>query len=114
MGKTCSIKSKKCEYTKVIIRKFPTLNKTDIQTQKYVDGNFAFPKELHKELKAFIKKTNFPVQISNSGISPIMSKWMFKNNYPMFCTIPTMLEHGEHESLQFGEKRKEVPLIAKF
>ncbi len=111
------IPEKKCKYTNEvedIITEYIKGKQINLQTQKYVDGNFAFPKELHKELKAFIKKTNFPVQISNSGISPIMSKWMFKNNYPMFCTIPTMLEHGEHESLQFGEKRKEVPLIAKF
>ncbi len=107
------IPEKKCEYTKAEIKSF-TINNQLIQTQKYVDGNFAFPKELHKELKKFIKKTNFPVQISNSGISPILSKWMFKNDYPMYVTIPTMVEHGEHESLQFGEKRKSVPLIAKF
>lgn len=108
------IYEKKCNYTNSKIKEYYFSIMTKIQTQKYVDGNFAFPKALHKELKAFIKKTSFPVQISNSGISPIMSKWMYKNDYPMFCTIPTMLEHGDHESLQFGERRKEVPLIAKF
>lgn len=58
-------------------------------------------------------KNDVPVLKSSSGIGKAVSMAFYRNGIDMYCTIPTMIGHGEHESIQFKEGRKKVPLIAK-
>lgn len=111
------IPEKKCLYTPNVKKNFDINFKAKNESYKidyihYIDGMFAVNSLVLKEMKKLVKKVNFPVLESTSGIGPVLSRFMFSNNYPMLVVKPSLIGHGDHESLQFGEKRKEVPLIA--
>ena len=103
------IPEKKCRYT-TADEKGLTKN---LFTQVYIDGNFAIPVKVLKEFRELANNESFPVLKSNSGISPVLSKYMAAKKYPMICHVPSLLGHGDHDSIQFPEGRKKVPLIAK-
>lgn len=104
------IPEKKCRYTSA-----PEFKLTEnLFTQVYIDGNFAVPGSVLKDFKKMIGKIHFPVMKSNSGISPVLSKYMAEKKYMMVCHDPSLLGHGDHHSIQFPEGRKRVPLIAKY
>ena len=104
------IPEKKCHYTPQQPTTYMSLGEVKIQNQRYIDGNFAIPKDVLLHFKQL--RGNYPVKKANSGISPVLSRLMYYKRWPMYVTIPSMLGHGEHESLQFPEGRKRVPLIA--
>lgn len=103
------IPEKKCRYT-TAEEKHLTNN---LFTQVYIDGNFSIPVKVLKEFRELANTESFPVLKSNSGISPVLSKYMAAKKYPMICHDPSLLGHGDHDSIQFPEGRKKVPLIAK-
>lgn len=107
------IPSKKCHYTpqtlaEIILRN----NGIENHLQRYVDGNFAVTSGVLSGYKMLIKEKDFPVLKSTSGIGPVLSRYMYEHGYPMMVTKPSLVGHGTHESLQFGIRRKMVPLIA--
>jgi hypothetical protein len=111
------IPEKKCHYTPDVSQDSLLLlefgEHLNFKRQRYIDGNFAIKANILKHFKSIIGTTKFPVLKSNSGISPVLSKEMYKMGFPMWVIIPSLLGHGDHESLQFPEGRKRVPLIAK-
>lgn len=102
------IPEKKCNYTDA-----PYEDHEVYFRQKYVDGNFYITKGVHKLMKEWAK-VNVDVRKSSSGIGIYFSKKIHAEGFKMYCVKETMVEHGDHESLQFGERRKLIPLIAKF
>ena len=106
------IPEKKCNYTPVkSIDVFEDIG-YKVFTQKYVDGIFYMSKGLHHEVKDWLKH-EVPVLKSSSGIGRFLSQKMFGAKFNMYGISPSLVGHGDHESIQFGEARKKVPLIAK-
>jgi hypothetical protein len=107
------IPSKKCHYTpEPLAEIILTNNGIENHLQRYVDGNFAVTSNVLSGYKMLIKEKDFPVLKSNSGIGPVLSQYMYEHGYPMMVTKPSLVGHGTHHSLQFGIRRKMVPLIA--
>ena len=106
------IPEKKCHYTDAEENEYEYGDHKFI-TQKYVDGNFYFTKGIHEDMKTWLLGA-IPVKTSTSGIGPFLSRKIHAEGIKMYRTEQTMVEHGDHESLQFGDRRKKVPLIAKF
>ena len=67
---------------------------------------------LHHEVKDWLKH-EVPVLKSSSGIGRFLSQKMYGAKFNMYGISPSLVGHGDHESIQFGEARKKVPLIAK-
>jgi hypothetical protein len=105
------IPEKKCQYTPVQKPIIHQMRHTALKNQRYVDGNFAVPENVMRKIKQ--SDAPYPVTKSSSGIGNTLSKMLYGWGCPMFVTIPSMLGHGDHESLQFPEGRKRVPLIAR-
>lgn len=105
------IPEKKCRYTNAPEHDIVYFG-WDLFTQVYIDGNFAITAEVLQDFKRLVKSRHFPVLKSNSGISPVLSKYMAAMDWPMICRKPSMLGHGDHDSIQFPEGRRRVPLIA--
>lgn len=106
------IPEKRCRYTDAVEEKYK-YGEFDFVTQKYVDGNFYMTSAIHEGMKNWILN-DVPVRSSNSGISPVISNRIHKEGYKMYRTNTSLVAHGDHHSVQFGERRKLVPLIAKF
>jgi hypothetical protein len=85
----------------------------EVFTQKYVDGIFYMTKSLHREVKDWFASNEVPVLKSSSGIGKFLSEKMYRAKFNMYGISPSLIGHGDHESIQFGERRKQVPLIAK-
>lgn len=107
------IPEKKCNYTPVKSEYCFDSVGYEVFTQKYVDGIFYMSKELHHEVKDWFTHEEVPVLKSSSGIGKFLSKKMYGAKFNMYGISPSLIGHGDHESLQFGERRKQVPLIAK-
>lgn len=106
------IPEKKCNYTPVKSKDVFEDIGYKVFTQKYVDGIFYMSKGLHHEVKDWLKY-EVPVLKSSSGIGRFLSQKMFGAKFNMYGISPSLVGHGDHESLQFPKGRKEVPLIAK-
>lgn len=106
------IPEKKCNYTPVKSEQLFESVGYKVFTQKYVDGIFFMTKGLHREVKDWLKH-EVPVLNSSSGIGRFLSQKMFGAKFNMYGISPSLVGHGDHESLQFPEGRKKVPLIAK-
>lgn len=107
------IPEKKCKYTPAPAISRKKISGVYIQNQAYIDGNFAVPASVISVFKKANKELAFPVKKANSGISPVLSVTMYHARFPMLVAVPSMIGHGDHDSLQFPEGRKRVPLIAK-
>lgn len=109
------IPEKKCNYTPVVSEDIFEEFGHKVFTQKYVDGIFYMTKGLHHEIKEWFMEggRNVPVLKSSSGIGRFLSQKMFGAKFNMYGISPSLVGHGDHESIQFGEARKKVPLIAK-
>jgi GR25 family glycosyltransferase involved in LPS biosynthesis len=107
------IPEKKCNYTPVKSEKCFASVGYEVFTQKYVDGIFFMNRTLHHEVKDWFIHEEVPVLKSSSGIGKFLSQKMYRAKFNMYGISPSMIGHGDHESIQFGEKRKQVPLIAK-
>lgn len=85
----------------------------DFVNQAWVDGNFYMTEEVMAEMRKWIQK---PVSVyhSSSGIGRRNSSMIASHGWPMFTTVPTLVEHLDQYSVMFGERRKQVPLIARF
>jgi hypothetical protein len=66
-----------------------------------------------REMKQWIQD---PVKVfgASSGIGRLNSKEIVKRGWKMFTTVPTLVEHLNQESVMFGKRRSEIPLIARF
>ena len=106
------IPEKKCNYTPVKSEQCFESVGYKVFTQKYVDGIFYMSKGLHREVKDWLKY-EVPVLNSSSGIGRFLSQKMFGAKFNMYGISPSLVGHGDHESLQFPEGRKKIPLIAK-
>jgi hypothetical protein len=107
------IPEKKCNYTPVFSETIFDDIGYKVFTQKYVDGIFYMSKGLHHEVKDWFIHEEVPVLKSSSGIGRFLSKRMYGAKFNMYGISPSLIGHGDHESIQFGEARKRVPLIAK-
>jgi GR25 family glycosyltransferase involved in LPS biosynthesis len=107
------IHEKKCNYTEAVSEHFFEHIGYNIFTQKYVDGIFYMSKELHHQVKDWFTHEEVPVLKSSSGIGKFLSQKMYGAKFNMYGISPSLIGHGDHESIQFGEKRKQFPLIAK-
>ena len=109
------IPEKKCNYTPVVSEHYFGSAGHKVFTQKYVDGIFYMTKGLHHEIKEWFRQCNgnIPVLKSSSGIGKFLSQKMYGAKFNMYGISPSLVGHGDHESIQFGEARKKVPLIAK-
>lgn len=107
------IPEKKCNYTEAVSENFFDDIGYNIFTQKYVDGIFYMSKGLHSQVKQWFTYEDVPVLKSSSGIGKFLSQKMYRAKFNMYGISPSLIGHGDHESIQFGEKRKQVPLIAK-
>jgi len=79
--------------------------------QCWVDTNLFIPQQLLLEFKTWYTDAP-PIKQKSNGIGKHHSVNMFEAEYPMFTCIPSLLAHGDHESLIYPEGRKRVPLIA--
>ena len=70
-------------------------------------------KALHNQVKDWFTHEEVPVLKSSSGIGKFLSQKMYEAKFNMYGISPSLIGHGDHESIQFGERRKQVPLIAK-
>jgi hypothetical protein len=109
------IPEKKCNYTEAVSKDCFEKIGYKVFTQKYVDGIFYMSKHLHSEVKSwfFFASNEVPVLKSSSGIGKFLSNRIYSVGLNMYGISPSLIGHGDHESIQFGEKRKQVPLIAK-
>jgi hypothetical protein len=106
------IPEKKCHYTPAYEREIHDKKGLQLSTQRYVDGNWYMTARAIRIAKHALKD-GVPVLRSSSGIGPALSKAFFEKSIPMYVCRPSLVGHGDHDSLQFPEGRKKVPLIAK-
>lgn len=85
----------------------------EFMDQAWVDGNFYMTSGVLAAMKEWIKP-RVKIFGASSGIGRLNSKKMVEHNWKMFTTVPTLVEHLDHESVMFGNRRTEIPLIAKF
>jgi hypothetical protein len=77
--------------------------------QGWVDGNFYASRAAAKYIaRRFLDKV--PVFKTSSGVGRAISQAVPK----LYTAVPTMVEHLDHDSIQFPEGRKRVPLVARF
>lgn len=99
-------------YTGAVSRtvKFDLYNFID---QAWVDGNFYMTSGVLAAMKEWLSG---PVTIfnSSSGIGRKNSHEIHRRGWKMYTSVPTMVEHLDQDSVMFGDRRKQVPLIAKF
>lgn len=90
--------------------KFDVFNFID---QAWVDGNFYMTSGVLAAMKEWLKD---PVTIfrSSSGIGRKNSHEIHRRGWKMYTAVPTLVEHLDQDSVMFGDRRKEVPLIARF
>jgi|GEM_PF-4105287 len=81
--------------------------------QAWVDGNFYMTADVARAMKKWLQQ---PVKVyrASSGVGRLNSREIHKRGWKMYTTVPTLVEHLDHDSVMFGDRRKEVPLIAKF
>ncbi len=106
------IPEKKCNYTPAEEKELLLYSRYKLFTQKYVDGIFYMNKSMVHEVKHWLME-DVPVRKSSSGIGYFLSNKMYDNGFKMYGISPSLVGHGDHESIQFGDRRKLVPLIAK-
>lgn len=80
--------------------------------QNWVDTNLFIPAALLPEFKEWYT-VQPPIRSRANGIGKHHSVKMYEAGYPMLTCIPSLLGHGDHESIIYPEARKKVPLIAK-
>lgn len=85
----------------------------DFIDQAWVDGNFYMTAGILREMKDWIRRPVI-VRRASSGIGRRNSIEIFSRGWKMFTAVPTMVEHLEQESVMFGLRRQEIPLIARF
>lgn len=77
--------------------------------QGWVDGNFYASRAAAKYIaRRFLDK--IPVFKTSSGVGRAISQAVPK----LYTAVPTMVEHLDHDSIQFPEGRRRIPLVAKF
>ena len=81
--------------------------------QAWVDGNFYMTTGVLTAMKEWLQD---PVTIfrSSSGIGRKNSHEIHRRGWKMYTAVPTLVEHLDQDSVMFGERRKQVPLIARF
>lgn len=81
--------------------------------QAWVDGNFYMTTEVLTAMKSWL---NQPITIfnSSSGIGRKNSIEIYRRGWKMYTTVPTLVEHLDQDSVMFGDRRKQIPLIARF
>lgn len=81
--------------------------------QAWVDGNFYMTAGVLAEMKKWL---SLPVKSykASSGIGRKNSAEIYKRGWKMYTSVPTLVEHLDEESVMFGDRRKQVPLIARF
>lgn len=81
--------------------------------QAWVDGNFYMTSGVLAAMKEWLKD---PVTIfrASSGIGRKNSKEIHNRGWKMYTAVPTLVAHLDQDSVMFGERRKQVPLIARF
>lgn len=81
--------------------------------QAWVDGNFYMTAGVLSAMKEWLKD---PITVfrSSSGIGRKNSHEIHRRGWKMYTAVPTLVEHLDQDSVMFGERRKQIPLIAKF
>lgn len=85
----------------------------DFIDSAWVDGNFYMTTGVLQAMKLWLS-TPVKVYGVSSGIGRRNSAEIHKRNWRMFTAVPTMVEHLDHDSVMFGDHRKQVPLISRF
>lgn len=99
-------------YTGLHSRSFST-GGFDFINQAWVDGNFYMTADVCRAMKKWLSG-NVKIFGASSGIGRRNSQEIAKREWKMFTAVPTLVEHLDHESVMFGERRQQVPLIARF
>jgi hypothetical protein len=88
----------------------------DFDNITWIDGNFFIPAKYVAEARdQLLKSIDIASKFNkSSGVGRILSRYFLSKNFMILQPKKTWLAHGEHESILFKNKRKEVPLIAKF
>jgi hypothetical protein len=81
--------------------------------QAWVDGNFYMTAGVLAEMKKWLAK---PIKIyrASSGIGRKNSSEIYNRGWKMYTAVPTLVEHSDQDSVMFGDRRKQKPLIASF
>lgn len=79
----------------------------------WIDGNFYMTDGVLQAMKQWLS-TPIKVFGVSSGIGRRNSAEIHMRNWKMFTAVPTMVEHLDHDSVMFGDHRKQVPLISSF
>jgi len=79
----------------------------------WIDGNFYMTSGV---LAAMKKWLSGPIKIypASSGIGRKNSREIARRSWKMYTAVPTMVEHSDQHSVMFGNRRKQIPLIARF
>lgn len=85
----------------------------EFMDQAWVDGNFYMTDQVCMSMKAWLSET-VQTYRSSSGIGRKNSFEIYRRGWKMYTAMPTLVEHLDQDSVMFGDRRKEVPLIAKF
>lgn len=81
--------------------------------QAWVDGNFYMTAAVLAAMKQWLsgKVKTYP---ASSGIGRRNSFEIYRRKWKMYTAVPTLVEHLDQDSVMFGDRRKQIPLIAKF
>lgn len=81
--------------------------------QAWVDGNFYMTAGVLAAMKQWLVP-EITVYRASSGIGRRNSLEISRRNWKMYTAAPTLVEHLDQESVMFGDRRKGIPLIARF
>lgn len=81
--------------------------------QAWVDGNFYMTSAVLAAMKQWLsgKVKTYP---ASSGIGRRNSFEIYRRKWKMYTAVPTLVEHLDQDSVMFGDRRKQIPLIARF
>jgi hypothetical protein len=81
--------------------------------QAWVDGNFYMTASVLAAMKQWLSG-RVKIYNASSGIGRLNSKQMALRKWKMYTSVPTLVEHSDQDSVMFGDRRKQTPLIASF
>lgn len=81
--------------------------------QAWVDGNFYMTSGVLAAIKQWLSG-KVKIYPASSGIGRKNSREIASRSWKMYTAVPSMVEHLDQDSVMFGDRRKQIPLIAKF
>ena len=90
-----------------------TIGDYEFIDQAWIDGNFYMTAGILSAMKQWLsgKIKSYP---ASSGIGRRNSFEIYRRKWKMYTVVPTLVEHLDQDSVMFGDRRKQIPLIASF